>query len=185
MQLLKRFSNFWNYKWKDRLTLKRDDLNSYQWSRGLPSLEPVISKKGVKYWQVGKKWMVYLNKENTIFMTIPVGLKTDLATIPWFFRWIISPTDPVIVIPSIIHDYLVSQYGKEDDYLLPKYASKLLNPNYLEPILRPGYEWIDAALLFRKYCLLFSGNTAYIKANVAFFFILLRGFLKRYITKVY
>jgi hypothetical protein len=43
--------------------------------------------------------------------TIPKGLKTDFASIPTFLQFFLSPIDPKIAIPSVMHDFQY-KYGK-------------------------------------------------------------------------
>lgn len=148
----------------------------------LPRVIPVIDKRGVQSWELAESWKVYLVSDKTAFFIIPAGSKTNFGTIPWFFRWLVSPLDPVIAMPSIVHDYLVSEFGKEKDYLEPKYAMVIKNGSIdTTTVFRSGYEWVDSALLFRKLALAFSGNEARFKANLAFIFIIIRGIFKNYI----
>lgn len=48
-------------------------------------------------------------------VTVPVGLVTDFASIPRAAWDIISPADPIIEWPSVVHDYLYSRKGVLED----------------------------------------------------------------------
>lgn len=45
-------------------------------------------------------------------ITVPAGLITDFASIPRAVKWYIDDDDPVILFPSVVHDYL---YGLKGD----------------------------------------------------------------------
>lgn len=51
-----------------------------------------------------------VSKEN-VTLRIHKGTSTNFASIPWFVRWVISPLDPVIALPAIVHDALVNEFG--------------------------------------------------------------------------
>lgn len=42
---------------------------------------------------------------------IPVGQKSNFASIPWFGRWAISPVDPDIMSAAYVHDALCGEFG--------------------------------------------------------------------------
>lgn len=154
--------------------IKRGDYHSLL-INGLPTLAPIITNKGVKYWELVDDWFVSLSANETALLIIPKGSKTNFASIPWFLRWLISPLDPVIAIPSIVHDYLVGEFAEDINNSVNKYTPyESIKVN----VLREGYEWIDAALLFRKMALAFSGREAYVKANICFVCILVYGLIK-------
>lgn len=46
-----------------------------------------------------------LNGESDYEITVPRGLITDLASVPWFARWLVSRVGPHLE-AAIIHDYL-------------------------------------------------------------------------------
>ena len=54
-------------------------------------------------------------KKHKKSVTLPRGMVTDFASIPWFGRWLISPVDKSIVISALVHDYLV---GFSNSYIL-------------------------------------------------------------------
>ena len=45
-------------------------------------------------------------------ITVPAGLVTDFASIPRGLWSLLDPEDPVILFPSVIHDYLYTAAGK-------------------------------------------------------------------------
>jgi hypothetical protein len=44
------------------------------------------------------------------FITVPVGFVTDLASIPWGFRWILPPNGPYAK-AATIHDFMYENAG--------------------------------------------------------------------------
>ena len=61
-----------------------------------------------------ERWTYHFPWNPSVWVEIPRGHITDFATIPWFARWLISETDKTILIPSLIHDYLVGQFPYEE-----------------------------------------------------------------------
>jgi hypothetical protein len=45
-------------------------------------------------------------------ITVPAGFVTDFASIPRIAWTWLSPEDPVVLFPSIVHDYLYDRSGK-------------------------------------------------------------------------
>lgn len=41
---------------------------------------------------------------------VPLGFKTDFASIPKFLRFLISPTTPWLLLASVMHDYVYSMH---------------------------------------------------------------------------
>lgn len=149
-----------------------------------PSIRPIIGKKGVRAFELADDWIVLLDDHR--WLNIPAGTLTNYGTVPWYFRWIISPTDPVIAIPSIIHDYLIAELIPKDhrdmDIHVPKVHRVIytISGNYIEhsDLYSTKYDWIESARYFRKYAHSFEGRTARIKAEVCYYFIRLRGILR-------
>lgn len=42
---------------------------------------------------------------------VPVGTRSNFGSIPWYARWLISPTDPGLMIPAIVHDYETGEFN--------------------------------------------------------------------------
>lgn len=45
-------------------------------------------------------------------ITVPAGFETDFASVPFAARWYVDSTDPDILFPSIIHDWLYQNRGE-------------------------------------------------------------------------
>lgn len=52
------------------------------------------------------------------YYVVPVGFETDLASVPWFMRWLIAPDASYIRSASVLHDYLYSL--KSTEYHVPR-----------------------------------------------------------------
>jgi hypothetical protein len=48
------------------------------------------------------------------YVVVPEGYETNFASIPWYFRWLINPIDPEIVVAALVHDWLVQEWGDTD-----------------------------------------------------------------------
>lgn len=44
-----------------------------------------------------------------LFITVPDGFVTDLASIPRWLHWLVNPFDPATAPAAIVHDYLLDQ----------------------------------------------------------------------------
>ena len=53
----------------------------------------------------------YLSDVLGVTVTAPAGMITDFASIPRAVWDFMDPEDPIILFPSVIHDYLCRQYG--------------------------------------------------------------------------
>lgn len=148
-----------------------------------PLIQPVITERGVFCYRLAADWKVKLNPHE--YVIIPEGSLSNFASIPWFFRWVVQSSDPVIALPSIIHDYLVAEwyytggarkppirYSYKDDGVeseiqgLPLYDTE------------DGFNWVESAKLFRMYALSFRGRTAHVKARVCYVMIRLFGYYR-------
>lgn len=49
-----------------------------------------------------------LREGSGLVVSVPTGFKTDLATIPWWARWLFNPEDPAYAKAAILHDFLLS-----------------------------------------------------------------------------
>ena len=52
-------------------------------------------------WDIGKK-------ASGLQVVVPSGFKSDLATIPWFVRWLFRTADPRYAKASVLHDWLLA-----------------------------------------------------------------------------
>ena len=62
-----------------------------------------------KFWEVTQPFEFY-SKIHNEYMTIPSGLLTDFASIPWFMQWFEQPASGKHNTASVVHDYLY-KYG--------------------------------------------------------------------------
>ena len=60
---------------------------------------------GDRFWRRAKFRL--LEPVTSAGVTVPIGTITDGASIPWFLRWLISPTGRLFV-PSVVHDHLIA-----------------------------------------------------------------------------
>lgn len=51
-------------------------------------------------WEIGKKG-------SNLKVIIPVGFNSDLATIPWFARWLFKTSNAKYAKAAILHDYML------------------------------------------------------------------------------
>lgn len=42
-------------------------------------------------------------------LVVPAGFMTDLASVPWFLRWLIRHDHPYLLEASVVHDYLYTR----------------------------------------------------------------------------
>ncbi len=66
----------------------------------------------------------YYKTNNGTFIAVPIGFKTDFASVPWFFRRIIPATGRYNE-ATVIHDFLcyaANEAGSKEDR---KYADKI------------------------------------------------------------
>ena len=76
-------------------------------------------------------------------ITVPAGLVTDFASIPRAAWEFLDPEDPIIVWPSVIHDYLYTCKGKLPDGT--KY-----NREKADAVLREAMEFCGASSVKRE-----------------------------------
>jgi hypothetical protein len=73
-------------------------------------------------YEVTKTFSYYASNGDLI--DVPIGFKTDFASVPWFFRWAIPKTGRYNE-ATVIHDYLCYISKKEHDKKARKYADKM------------------------------------------------------------
>lgn len=68
----------------------------------------VISPAPNHMWMVGVPvtWEL-LHLGSGLMVTVPAGFTTDLATVPWWARWLLNPVDPDFAKAAILHDWLL------------------------------------------------------------------------------
>jgi hypothetical protein len=140
-----------------------------------PLLRPQVTEDGASYFQLVEDWKVTL--DDGTWLVVPKGSRSNFASVPWFFRWIISSTDPVIVLPAIVHDYLVGEWQNYPPLLYREIPDEEgVNFVVSEPLYGgTGYDWKASAKLFRKLALSFRGRTAHFKARLCYVAIIVFG----------
>ena len=65
-----------------------------------------------KHWCLVEEYKHEVGKVSSgLFVTVPDGFVTDLASIPSWLQWLINPFDPKSNTAAVVHDYLlVEQY---------------------------------------------------------------------------
>jgi len=143
-----------------------------------PKLIPVITERGVFCFELAENWKVKLT--DTSWLIIPQGSRSNFATVHWFLRIFISSTDPIIVLPAIIHDYLVSEFA-DIPPVMYREVPDAEGINFLEthPLYPTKWDWAASAKLFRHYALSFKGRTGKIKARTCYVGIRIYGFITK------
>lgn len=75
-----------------------------------------------KWWWVTSRTITWRVALDTLgwSVTIPAGFETDLASIPWWGRWLINPEDPEAARSAVLHDFLLDPaqgFGPEHQQL--------------------------------------------------------------------
>ena len=52
-------------------------------------------------WDIGKKG-------SGLTFVVPAGFASDLASVPWYARWLFNPADPRFAKASILHDAMLA-----------------------------------------------------------------------------
>lgn len=101
---------------------------------------------GNMVWEVGVKG-------SGLFVTVPDGFTSDLASIPRWLHWALNPYDPQTVKAAIIHDWLTPDPGER------------AGPLY-DPVVRPLWNQRTSAGEF--YAALRADGMGRTKANLYF-----------------
>lgn len=97
-----------------------------------PVLTVVIDRSGFKKLTLAEDYYIVVpnGKDNPysdvdlnekVTLRVHKGTSTNFATIPWFVRSILSPMDPILALPSLVHDALVNEFS--DSVITIIYAS--------------------------------------------------------------
>lgn len=108
----------------------------------VPNDELVVENIGDRKWEVHSP-LTYSFKHNDeqVAVTVPVGYKTDFASVPRLF-WIVFPPDGKYTKAAVIHDYLCdnprkfTSNRKETDHV------------FLKAMLETGVSHFKAMILF-------------------------------------
>ncbi len=142
-------------------------------TQDIPLLTPVLSDKGVRRLRLVNEWKVYIDGNKDKYIIVPAGSETNFATIPWFLRWALSQTDPVLVLPAIAHDYLVKEF--DPTAINPViYSEKLFGS-----IVDHEVDWFEAAKVFQYLIRGYKGKSVMIKSNLAYAGVWLNGHLRK------
>lgn len=79
-----------------------------RWTDPQLAIEPEIHPDGTCDWVVVHElvWEVgFLGSQFEI--RVPVGFTTDLGSIPWWLRWLLSGHDPQCVKAYVLHDFIL------------------------------------------------------------------------------
>lgn len=113
---------------KYRLKLAKDTYHLFRPDDGLPILGLVPNKKNT---YITLRRVHYENRRGSI--EIPKGFRTDLASIPWFLRWLpfLDPTSPKYRM-ALIHDalYALNDGYREDADMIFRSGLKADGVNY-------------------------------------------------------
>ncbi len=120
------------------------------------------------YWNTCDEKFIYYSKRFDRFIVVPVGFKTDLASIPRLLQCAISRSDKIILEASIIHDFLYStpngrmyqvDWNREQADLVLRDAMKDLGASWLKRnavywairLFGSGHYWIETEEDARRY----------------------------------
>lgn len=78
---------------------------------------------------------------------VPAGLITDFASIPRLAFQYLDPEDPVILFPSVVHDFLYSMHGKLPTGMA--YTREQADQVLREAMDLCGARWDQKAIVFR------------------------------------
>jgi hypothetical protein len=116
-------------------------------------------------------WALFFDWEVTVgarTFVVPRGSTTNFGSIPWFVRWAISPTDALIAIPSIVHDYLVGEWVVDvvdsDGTKIPTESTEKLS-------------WEEAATVFLTFSQDLPKRKQRLKGRIVYFCIYVYGHL--------
>lgn len=92
------------------------------------AIEPYRLPTGRWEWEVALPLPWEIGKEGSGFVEmVPAGFVTDLASIPWWGRWLFNPDDPATAKPAIVHDWLLKQGWEQRAAAGEFYAAMLAN----------------------------------------------------------
>ena len=83
---------------------------------------------------------------NQRVIEVPQGMLTDLASVPWYFRWLVSRVGPHLE-ASIVHDYLFIAWQDIDDYPAQRKDFDFANELMRHAMIEAGVKWWRRALI--------------------------------------
>lgn len=81
------------------------------------------------------------------YVVVPMGYRTNFASIPWIARWLISPIDRHIMIAAIVHDWLTLEFRVRPAGYYPMIFT---DKNGLEQVSDVHVSWDQAATIMKK-----------------------------------
>lgn len=152
-----------------------------------PLLRPVVTERGVKILAIANHFLVPIPGDRLLL--VPKYSTTNFASVPFLFRLFISQTDPVFLIPAIVHDHLVWEWNPAffeaalaNDSLVDTYYQEPLVYSFAEGKILSREEakigWVEAAGIFKDLIHQYKGRTNRFKGNVGYFFLRLVGILR-------
>lgn len=133
-----------------------------------PALKPIITKTGVTHWWLDEDYEIELYNGN--LAVIPRGTITNWASVPPYLRWALSNTDPLIIIPALVHDALVQEWNTFNVARIYDNEGNLL----------PQMKWSEAAEQFRWMISKYRGARVKTKAMMAYTAVSLHGKIQGY-----
>ncbi len=155
-----------------------------------PLLRPVMTDRGVRQLAIHNYFVTPIRGNRLLL--IPKFSTTNFASIPFLARNLISQTDPVFLVPAIVHDHLISEWNPEffrdgltDDQLEEEiaayYNSPLVYSFEQQRILtreEANIGWGESAIIFKELIHNYKGRTVRIKGNIAYLFLRIVGILR-------
>lgn len=145
---------------------------------------------------------IYNFDRTKVYLLVGRKSATNFNSIPTLLRWIISPIQPSLVIPSFIHDWAVNEFDSrgmvvfkyDDSYLIAR-TGKTLNEidttslfdlqflvdKYLIPKnINPTFiKWTEAAEIYYGLAKAYRGKNNSVYSYLAYNAVRLAGFFKR------
>ncbi len=95
--------------------------------------ELILRKLNDENWEVVEPFNYFSNILGE-WITVPKGLKTDLASVPWYGRWYVS-RDGDHTKPALVHDFL---YTKDSEEAFPDIDQAIADKIFLEAMAVRG-----------------------------------------------
>ncbi len=113
-----------------------------------PLVLKCISKEKSRFrFEVYEKPFCYVTDKGEI-IRIPVGFKTDFASVPTAFSWLVSRTG-IYNEATVVHDYLCYEANKVEDDRLRKAARKKADKLFLEAMKSLGVGTLKRGIMYR------------------------------------
>lgn len=77
-------------------------------------------------WLSVSKPFIVIDRKRQVPLVVPPGFMTDLASVPWFLRWLIRHDHPYLREASVVHDYLYTRVAGRFYHYTRRQADRLL-----------------------------------------------------------